>query len=79
MLVNQVRLRGEEAMLAVCNCNIPSVVILSEYERLENKFDRLPKDEIESMWEYVGSRFPDKTREEKIKCCKIIHCFGELL
>lgn len=79
MILTQVRINGEDSMLAACNCNIPSTVMLAEYENLENKFDRLPKEEIESMWEYVGSRFPDKTREEKIKCCKIIHCFGELL
>ena len=79
MLIEKVRINGEETMLAICNCSLPSTVVLSEYEKLEKKFDNLPKDEIEAMWEYVGSRFPDKTREQKINVCKIIHTIGELL
>lgn len=79
MYLNAVRKGGEETMLAICNCSIPSQAMLFAHSKLERKFDNIPTDEIEAMWEYVGSRFPEKTRDEKITCCKIIHCFGELL
>lgn len=70
---------GEDGLIALCNCDVPSKIILFDYERLEKKLDQLPRDEIEAMWEYVGANFPNKSREEKINASKIIHWVGERL
>ena len=60
-------------------CEGPTASYSDEYVNwLENKLESLPKQEKQAMWEYVHERFPTKTKEERINCCKIIHCIGEL-
>ena len=78
MCLRWVSEKGEDAFLTICNCSIPSYVILLEHNKLENKLESLPQQEKQAMWEYVHERFPTKTKEERINCCKIIHCIGEL-
>lgn len=71
--------KGEAAIKTICNCDVPSHVMLVEYEKLSTRIEDIPPDEKEKMWKEVYEMFPKKTKEERIKVCKIIHCIPELL
>ena len=69
---------GEPALIAICNCKIPTEILLSEYKRQE-PLESMPEKERKEMWEYVCQAFPDKTKSEKIICAKVIHTIGSLI
>ena len=69
---------GEPALLTICNCKIPSDIILIDYKKLM-PIEDLPDKEKKDLKQYVIDLFPDKTIEEKLNCCKIIYTIGTLL
>lgn len=71
--------KGEVAIKTICNCNIPSHVMLVEYKKLSMKIEDISLYEKEKMWGEVYEMFHQKSKEERIKVCKIIHCISELL
>lgn len=79
MCLMEVHEKGEEAVKIICNCSIPSRVMLIEYDRLETKLDDLPTDEKEAMWQHVHKTFPYKNQIERLNVCKIIHTIATLL
>jgi len=70
--------RGESALVAICNCNVPSQVVLSAYKKLP-PIEQMPDNEKKEMKQYVRETFPNKTAEEKMNACKIIYTIGTLL
>lgn len=69
---------GEPAIVTICNCKVPSDVVLIAYKKLppiENLSDKEKKD----LKQYVIDLFPEKTIQEKLDCCKIIYTIGTLL
>lgn len=79
MCLLEVHQKGEAAIKTICNCKIPSDVMLFEYRRLNLKLEDLSAEEKKEMWEFACAAFPDKSKEEKINVCKIIHTIGAIL
>lgn len=79
MCLQLIREKGEDAFVTICNCAIPSYVVLFEHDRLGKKIESLPQEERQAMWEYVFEKFPKHSKEDRVKFCKIIHCIGELI
>lgn len=69
---------GEGFLKAVCNCKVPSDVILEKYKNLV-PIENIGEKEKQELWEYAGELFPDKTREEKLNCCRIVYTIGSFL
>lgn len=70
--------KGNDALKAICNCDVPSFVMLQEYSKLEPLESR-PIKEKQEMWEYVKELFPDKDKETLIKNSRIIYTVGTLI
>lgn len=71
--------KGEDAIKTICNCKVPSDVMMGEYRKLKIKIDDLPKEEKEEMWQVAYQWFPNKSKEERLNVCKIIHTTATLL
>lgn len=69
---------GESVLKAICNCSIPSQVVLSAYKKL-TPIENMPEKEKVEMKKYVIELFPNKTIQEKLEACKIIYTIGTLL
>lgn len=79
MILMEVFQRGEDAIVTVCNCAVPSHVMLVEYLKLPRKLEDLPSEQKNELWEHAYKLFPTKNSEQRLKVCKIIHTIGELL
>jgi hypothetical protein len=71
--------KGEDAIRMICNCHIPSTILLMEYNKLEKKLEDLDDEQKDSMWNEVYKMFPHRDQTERLRVCKIIHTIGELL
>jgi len=69
---------GEDGLKVICNCKVPSDVVMAFYNKFE-PIENRPEEERKEMWLYVNELFPVKTKEEKIICSKIIYTIGNLL
>lgn len=69
---------GEPALATICNCKVPSDVILWAYKKLP-PIEAMPENEKREMKKYVIEMFPTKTTAEKLNCCRIIYTIGTLL
>lgn len=69
---------GEPILKTICNCSVPSTVILNAYKSLP-PIEMMDDREKKEMKQYVIETFPDKTIEEKLNCCKIVYTIGTLL
>ena len=69
---------GEKAIPVICNCKIPSDIVLMAYKKLP-PIEDLPEREKKELKQYVIETFPEKTVQEKLNCCKIIYTIGTLL
>lgn len=70
--------RGDDGLGTICNCDIPSHVMMVCYSKIP-PIESLATENRQQMWDFVNERFPAKTKEEKIKCCKIIYTVSVLL
>ena len=71
--------KGEDAIKTICNCKIPSEVMLSEYRKLKTSIEDLTVEEKNEMWKVAYEWFPNKSKEERLNVCRIIHTIGTLL
>lgn len=69
---------GEPFLKTICNCKVPSEIILSEYKKLP-PIEQMGDKEKKEMKAYVIGMFPEKTITEKLICCKVIYTIGSLL
>lgn len=69
---------GEPALVAICNCKIPSEIIMWAYKSLP-PIEEMPEKEKKDLKQYVIDLFPNKTIQEKLICCKIVYTIGTLL
>lgn len=76
--LNYVLNNGDAALKTICNTKVPCDIILMEYKKVIPLEDRPQKEKTE-LWKYVVETFPEKTKEEKIRCCKVIHTIGNLI
>lgn len=79
MCLLEVHEKKEDAIKTICNCKVPSHVMLVEYGKLKVKLEDLPKDEKKELWDYAYQMFHTKTSQERLNVCKIIHAIGQLL
>lgn len=78
MYLDEFTKKGEPALVAICNCSVPSQVVLNAYKKLV-PIEMMEEDEKRELKQYVIGLFPNKTKEEKLKACKIIYTIGTLL
>lgn len=71
--------KQESAVITICNCSIPSQVMLAEYGRLKFSLENLDENEKKELWDFANTNFPDKTKQQKIDVCKIVLTIGRLL
>lgn len=76
--LNYVLNNGDLGLKTICNCKVPSDIILGEYRKVEPLENR-PKEERTELWKYVVENFPTKTKEEKVIAAKVIHTIGNLI
>lgn len=79
MCLLEVHEKQEEAIKTICNCQVPSHVMLVEYSKLKVKLEHLPIQEKKELWDYAYQMLPTKTSQDRLKVCKIIHTIGQLL
>ena len=79
MCLLQVYEKKEDAIKTICNCKIPSHVMLVEYSKLKVKLEDLPTEQKKELWDYAYRLYPNKTSQERLNVCKIIHTIGTLL
>jgi hypothetical protein len=70
--------KGEPFLKTICNCKVPSEIILSEYRKLP-PIERMPEKDKKELKRYVIDAFPYKTIVEKLDCAKIVYTIGTLL
>ena len=71
--------KQESAILTICNCAIPSYVMLVEYSKLKERLEDCSEEEKMELWTFANTNFPDKTKQQKIDVCKIVLTIGRLL
>lgn len=79
MCLMEVYERGEQGIVTILNCKVPSEVLLAEYGKLKNRVEDIPQQEKEQMWQFVHSKFPGADKTFRINACKIIHTIGALI
>lgn len=76
--LTQIIEKGESALLMILNLDVPTEVLLMEYKRLKLRIEDLSQEEKMENWIFVNQHFPNKTKEQKINACKIIHLIASL-
>jgi len=79
MCLLEVHEKKEAAIKTICNCKVPSDVMLVEYRKLKIKLEDLPTEQKKELWDYAYELFPNRTSQERLNVCKIIHVIGQLL
>lgn len=69
---------GEAALTTICNCKVPSDILLVEYKKLP-PIEEMGEKEKTEMKKYVIELFPDKSVQDKLRCCKVIYTIGSLI
>lgn len=69
---------GEPALVTICNCKIPSDVILEQYKKLDPIETLSTKDKNE-LWEYAKEKYPDGDKEIRLRLIKITYTIGNLI
>lgn len=70
--------KGEVVIQSICNCSVPSQLVLMGYRKLP-PIETLPEKEKSEMWEHIKQTFPDKTKEKLMDACKIYYTIGSAL
>lgn len=76
--LNEFSQKGEPALKTICNCKVPSEIILMEYKKL-TPIENLPEKDKKELKLYVIDMFKGKTKEELVNCAKITYTIGTLL
>ena len=69
---------GEPALVRICNCIVPSKIIIRAYKKL-TPIEDLPTKEKNELWEYAKQMYPDGDKETRMRFIKITHTIGHLL
>lgn len=66
---------GEPILIALCNCKVPSDVVLETYKKIAP----IPEENMAEMMEYAKEKYPDGDEETRLRFVKITHTIGTLL
>lgn len=69
---------GEIVLTSICNCSVPSSVVLKAYEKLI-PIEGLAEKEKKELWLYAKEKYPDGDNETRIRFSKIVHTIGTLI
>lgn len=78
MYLNEFQQKGEPILKVICNCVVPSKVILAKYKTIE-PIETMGEKEKTEMKKYVNELFPGETPQFRLNACKIIYTIGTLL
>lgn len=70
--------KGEIVLVSICNCLIPSQIILKEYEKLI-PIENIPEKEKNELWLYAKEKYPSGDKETRIRFTKIVYTIGNLI
>lgn len=70
----EVQTKMEQGIVNISNSKVLMSTMLGEYNKLEKKLEDLPELEKQTMWEEVKTMFPDKSHNDRVDICKLIHC-----
>lgn len=77
MYLNEFQQKGEPILKVICNCVVPSKVILAKYKTIE-PIETMGEKEKTEMKKYVNELFPGETPQFRLNACKIIYTIGTL-
>ena len=69
---------GEAAIMVICNCGVPSKIILEQYKRLP-PIENLSELEKKELWAYAKEKYPTGDKETRIRFIQITYTIGTLL
>jgi len=69
---------GQQALITLCNCKVPSDILLIEYKKLP-PIEDLSVDEKNQYWEYAKEIYPTGDTETRLRLIKITYVIGTLL
>ncbi len=69
---------GEAALVTICNCKVPSDIVLSEYKKMP-PIESLPLEQKNELWDYAKEKYPDGDKETRLRFTKITYIIGNLL
>lgn len=69
---------GEPALVTICNCKVPSDIILEQYKKL-SPIEKLPVNEKNELWEYAKEKYPDGDMETRLRFIRITYTIGTLV
>ena len=70
--------KGEVVLKTICNCTVPSNVVLSHYKKLV-PIEDLPEKDKNELWLYAKEIYPDGDKETRIRFTKIVYTIGNLI
>jgi len=70
--------KGEASLISMCNCTVPSKIILEAYKKLL-PIENLPKEQKEELWQYAKETYPNGDKETRLRFTKITYTIGNLL
>lgn len=66
---------GEPILIALCNCKVPSDIILAKYETIKPITD----ESMVELMKYAKEKYPNGDEETRLRFVKITHTIGTLL
>lgn len=67
--------KGEDAIKVVCNCRVPSMVVLDRYKSLPP----MPDEERKELIQYAAELFPGWSGDRLEQVAKIVYTIGNSL
>ena len=69
---------GEPGLKVICNCKVPSDIVLSAYSTIP-PIESLPIKEKNELWEYAKETYPDGDTETRLRFTRITYTIGTLV
>lgn len=81
MYLNEFTIKGEPVLKALINCDVPSKIVLSRYDRFpaNEKIESLTDQQKRELWSYAKELSPNSTKDEQVRIAKIVYTIGTLL
>lgn len=70
--------QGEQALVSICNCTVPSNVFLEQYKKFP-PVESISDHDKKELKQYVIALFPGKPVDFLVKAAKIIYTIGSLI
>lgn len=74
--VTNFKVKGDAALRAICNCDVPRAIVLNEYKKYP------PIEQDAEFGDYLGiakELFPDADYDKTLKAAKVIYTMANLI